>query len=1102
MAANFVAAYSPDRAGPIHTAATFIQQQQIPVAPLQYHHKQPAMAMMPRNTQQMQMQIAGQQQRQQQQPQQFQQSHRHQQQLQEAFIQQQQYLEQQYAHDPLTAAYFAADPIFSNTAGSSSNDYISNNDDNNSNNAMLLNLLANDLASSISADPISADLRADLLLCPRSPNHRPPDFSRVQRISEQYMRTGDAPYIASAALFQGGWDGLEGWNQPSFSQVSQQSSIQRSSQMPASRAYSQQSLPLNPRQVASRSSPSTFGRTASQQPDSDPVNLQNGYKRPQQQQPIHGPVPQQQPPQIRAQFQPQPSVPMLPQELQQLRSVPQQHVQQQPSPPQQFQHQRSLPEDSFEFSKINWSDLQASILNAPAGSASHIQASGLISDTGHPPINQLTPVSASESPVIAQTWRGSPVPNAYAVDQAISANNSLITPGGVFHPHQRAASFPVHAIVPTVQRRTSPAFLAERSKVQVVSTTNGLTSAPAQVSYDMRQPSLGPQDRGQAATMTSQSVVARSQPEQHLRGKDADVLEFERQLNILSQSIDHGLPSAAPTPRPNLPPMTAVQPSAIAKAAAMQPEKEKIPMKRKDRQTSGSSGPPKKRKEQIQAEKAAAKEEKARAKAEKQKLQKEQAEQKKRDQAMKRAREEQTMKEIREKLALEDLEKERASADADRARAEEWETDKRSKMESNPGDNRDQNVATASGTPREVSLYPDTQAEVAFAQRELLKDAFVPRAPQPAIVNTPQFKPAAIGANSRNVTNGTSTQQTQSPTSASPFVYHVRPARSMSNPPSLTTWSAGALDKSAPAVYVAPRTNPLLNLSNSSTTTLEDNEEGVIFQKTPAPMQAKIVQSTTKTAKSLQPAVARRPSQKMQTASNSRGLPVSPRLELHPLSQSPSQSPSQSQSQSQSPSQSFPGVSPPTAQPPAGFKFSTPPEATSTPANFRANHIVPNPIIFAGRMDTPSQLLSQQSSQAAEPINNKSPPNDHRQTKRTFMSMNDIDSGNEEMVTDSNDFMTKMGLDLENMFGAGIDEGGGLRGAGNNTETTFQDAQHPLTMVSSPYGIGSGMTADEDKVLGNVLGMVEEWSRSLKWNIDEEAMRLGGPSSNSSGSES
>ncbi|KAK9346560.1 hypothetical protein V1522DRAFT_350302 [Lipomyces starkeyi] len=1095
MAANFVAAYGPDRAGPGHTAATFIQQQQIPAAPLQYHHKQPAMAMMPRNSQQMQMQmqIPGQQQRQQQQPQQLQQSHRHQQQLQQAFIQQQQYLEHQYAHDPLTAAYFAADPIFSNTAGSGSNDYISNNDDNNSNNAMLLDLLANDLASSISADPT-----ADLLLCPPSPNHRPPDFTRVQRISEQYMRTGDAPYIASAALFQSGWDGLEGWNQPSFSQVFQQSSIQRSSQMPASRAYSQQSVPLNPRQVASRSSPSTFGHTASQQPGSDPVNLQNGYRRPQQQQPIQGPVPQQQPPQIRAQFQPQSSVPMLPQELQQQRSVPQQHVQQQPSPPQQFQQHRSLPEDSFEFSKINWSDLQASILNAPAGSASHIQASGLISDTGHRPINQLTPVSASESPVIAQTWRGSPVPNAYAVDQAISASNSPITPGGVSHPHQRVASFPVHAIVPTVQRRTSPAFLAERSKVQVGSTTNGLTSAPAHVSYDIRQPSLGPQDPGQAATMTSQSVVATSQPEQHLRGKDADVLEFERQLNILSQSIDHGLPSAAPTPRPNLPSMTDVQPSAMAKAAAKQPEKEKIPMKRKDIQTAGSGGPPKKRKEQIQAEKAAAKEEKARAKAEKQKLQKEQAEQKKRDQAMKRAREEETMKKIREKLALEDLEKERASADADRVRAEEWETDKRRKIESNPGDNRDQNVATVSGTPGEVSLYPDTQAEVAFAQRELLKDAFVPRAPQRAIVNTPQFKPPAIGANTRNVTNGSSTQQTLSPTSASPFVYHVRPARSMSNTPSLTATSGGALDKSAPAVDVALRINPLLNLSNSSTITREDNEEGVIFQKTPAPMQAKIVQSTTKTAKSLQKPAVARPSQKMQTASNSRVLPVSPRPELHPLSQS--QSPSQSQSQS--PSQSFPGASQPTAQPPAGIKFSTPPEATSTPANYRADHIVPNPIIFAGRMDTPSQLLSQQSSQAAEPINNKSPPNDHRQTKRTFMSMNDMDRVNEEMVTDSNDFMTKMGLDLENMFGAGIDEGGGLRGTGDNTETTFQDAQHPLTMVSSPYGIGSGMTADEDKVLGNVLGMVEEWSRSLKWNIDEEAMRLGGPSSNSSGSES
>ncbi|KAK9385500.1 hypothetical protein V1515DRAFT_608265 [Lipomyces mesembrius] len=1097
MAANYVAAYGPDRAGPGHKTATFIQQQQIPASPLQYDHKHPAMAMMPRHSQQvqMQMQFPGQQQQRQrqQQPQQLQQSQRHQQQLEQAFIQQQQYLEQQYAHDPLTAAYFAADPsavqaMFSNTAEFSRNDYISSNDANNSNNAMLVDLFANDLASSNSADPT-----ADLLLCPPSPNHRPPDFSRVQRISEQYMRTGDAPYIASAALFQGGWDGLEGWNQPSSYQVSQQSSIQRSSQMPASQAYGQQSVPLNRREVASRSSPSTFGHTASQQPGSDPVNLQNGYR-----------WPQPQPPQIRAQFQPQSSVPMLRQELQQLRSVPQQHVERQPSPPQQFQLQRNLPEDSFEFSQINWSDIQASILNAPAGRASHIQASGLMSDTGHPPINQLTPVSASESPVMAPIWRGSPVPNAYTVDQAISANNSPVTSDGVSHQHQRAASFPVHAIVPNVQKKSSPAFLAEKSRVQVGSMTNGHLSAASQVSYDIRQPSTGSQGRGQTATTTSLSVIATSRPKQHLREKDADILEFERQLTMLSQPIDHGLPSAAPTPRPNMPSRTDVQ--STAKAEAKQPEKEKAPMKRKESQTAESGGPPKKRKERIQAEKAAVKEEKARAKAEKQKLQKEQAEQKKHDQAVKRAREEQAMKEIREKLALEDLEKERASADAGRVRAEEWEIDKRRKIESNPGDNQDQNVATASATPGEVSLYPDTQAEVAFAQRELLIDAFVPRAPQQTIVNTPQFKPPIIGANAPNVTNTTSmgdfaTPQTQSPTSASPFVYHVRPAGFMSKAPSSTTTSAAALDKSAPAVDVAPRTSTLLNLSNSSTTTLEDNEEKVMVQ-----MQAKIVQSATKTAKSLQKPAVARPSQKMQAASNSKVLPFSPRPQLHTLSQSQSASQSasqsQSKSQSKSKSQSFPGASQPTVQPPSGLKFSSPPEATSTPANYRANHNVPNPIIFAGQMDTPSQTLSEQSSQLAKPINSKSPPNDHRQTKRTFMSINDIDGVNEEMVTDSNDFMTRMGLDLEDMFGAGIDEAGRLHGAGDNTETTFQDAQHPLTTVSSRYGISSGMTVDEDKVLGNVLEMAEEWSRSLKWNIDEEAMRLGGPSSNSSGSES
>ncbi|KAK9354331.1 hypothetical protein V1523DRAFT_408550 [Lipomyces doorenjongii] len=1095
MAANYVAAYGPDRTGPGHKKATFIQQQQIPAAPVQYQHKQPAIAMMPRHSQQvqMQMQFPGQQQRQRQQPQQLQQSQRHQRHLEQGFIPQQQYLDQQYAHDPLTAAIFDAGPsavqaVFSNTAEFSRNDYISNYVADNSNNAMLVDLFANDLASSISADPT-----ADFLLCPPSPNHRPPDFSRVQRISEQYMRTGDAPYIASAALFQGAWDELEGWNRPPSSQVSQQASVQRSSQMPVSQAYSPRSVSLNRREVASRSSPSTFGHTASQQPGSDPVNLQNGYR-----------WPQQQPPQIVAQFQPQSSVPMLRQELQQLPSVPQQHVQQQPSPPQQFQQQLNLPEDSFEFSKINWSDLQASILSAPAGRASHIQVSGLMSDTGHPPINQLKPVSASESPVMAPTWHGSPLPNAYTVDQAISANNSPVTPGGASHPHQRAASFSVHAIVPNVQKRESSAFLAERSKVQVGSMANGHMSAASQVSYDIRHPSMGSQGQGQPATMTSQSEVATSQPKQHLREKDVDILEFERQLNMLSQPIDHTLPSAAPTPRPNMPSRTQVQPS--AKAAPKEPEKEKAPMKRKDSQTAGSGGPPKKRKEQIQAEKAAAKEEKARAKAEKQKLQKEQAEQKKRDQAIKRAREEQAMKEIREKLALEDLEKERASADADRVRAEEWEPDdKRRKIESKPGDNQNQNVATASATPGEVSLYPDTQAEVAFAQRELLRDAFVPRAPQQTFGNTPQFKPPIIVANSPNA-NTTSmgdfeTQQTQSLSSASPFVYHVRPAGSMSKTPSSTTTSAAGLDKSVPVVDVAPRTNPLLNLSNSSTTTLEDNEEKAIVQ-----MKAKIEQSATKTAKSLQKPAVARPSEPMQAASNSKVLQISPRPQLYPMSQSQSASQSasqsQSKSQSKSKSQSFPGASQPTGQPPSSFKFSSPPEATSTPANYRANHNVPNPIIFAGQMDTPSQPLSQQSAQPAEPISSKSPPNDHRQTKRAFISINDIDSVNEEMATDSNDFMTKMGLDLEDMFGAGIDEGGGLHGAGDNTGTTFQDAQHPFSMVSSRYGITSGVTVDEDKVLGNVLEMTEEWSRSLKWNIDEEAMRLGGPSSNSSGSES
>ncbi|KAK9247695.1 hypothetical protein V1506DRAFT_531151 [Lipomyces tetrasporus] len=1076
MAGNYVVAYGSDRAGPGPTAAMYIPQQHIPAGPLQYQHQQHAMATMPPpapQSMQVQVQVPDQHQ-QQHQPQQPQQSQHHEQRQQQLFrLEKQQYLEQQYAHDPLTAAFFAADPsvapgMISNVGTLNNNDYNHDDNANNRNNEVILDLLANDLASSISANPT-----ADFVLCPPSPNHPPPDFSRVQRISEQYMRTGDAPYIASAALFQGGWDGLEGWKQSPPSQASQQSSMLRPSLLPASQAYIQPGAPLNPRQVPLTASSSASVPTGTQQPGPVPVSQQNGYWKP--------PPPQQEPIQrpVQSQFQQSPA--MLQQQLDRLRSLPQQPMQRHPSPSQQLPQPRNVPDDSFEFSKINWADLQSNILNAPPGGASQVQASGLVLGTGHPPINQFTPVCTSESPVMPQSWGTSPVPSTHSMDYAMSAHSSPSTPGGVFHPHRRAVSFPVYANIPAnAQNKTSP-FLADRSKTQLGPwRTNEPTSSASHVLYTMQQPFGGPHVRGEVEARTPQSVatIAHTQPD--VQEGDVDILEFEGRLNVLPQSTDQGQSSAAPIPRPDMTSTAGAGPSAAPNAFASKLGTEKTSMKRKDTRPVVSGAGPKKTKEQIQADKAAAKEEKARAKAEKQKLQREKAAQKKRDQAMRRAHEEQAMKKIREKLALEEQENECTSGASGQVRAEE--SDKRRKIDSSSGDKHSQKGAARTAVAAgEVSLYPDTQAEFLFAQRELLTDAFVPRVPP---VNTQQVGLPAIDANGRNVPTGpsvgdfaTQPTQTQTSASASPFVYHVKPA-----PNTPSTASGAALDKSNPAFNLARGPSPQSSLSNTGQTRAEGHEEDMIVQKTPAPTQAKIVQSTAKMEKSLQKPSVVRPSLKKQASKKSKVQSISPKPP-------------------QSHAQSFSGASQPMAQPSSEFKFSSPPEATSTPANYRTNNTnMPNPVIFAGQMDTQSHLFSQRSPPATDPV--KSPTNGPPQTKRPFMRLNNVDSVSEDTEKDNNDFVNKMGMDLEEIFGSDVGVGVGLGGASEAAETTFQDAQQPLAMESSPYGIGNGMTADEDRVLGDVLGKVEEWSKSLQWNIGEEAMRLGGISSNSSGSES
>ncbi|KAK9236847.1 hypothetical protein V1525DRAFT_405842 [Lipomyces kononenkoae] len=1038
MAANYAATYGFERSGPGPTAV--LQGQPFP-ATMQYEAGQPSTQLSSQPVQmQMQMQLSNQQQQQQQQQQRQQRQQWQQwqqlqeQQLQQSFIQQnQRYLAQQ-APDPLPAAFLADHPsaaqsMFSTTPPFNSNDYNTYHDATNSNNTLHLDLLANDLASSV-----SAALTADVVLCPPSPNHHPPDLSKVQRISEQYMRTGDAPYIASAALFPAGWEGLEAWRQPVSSQLSHLSSMQQSYHMPASQSHNQDFGPPNNRQLTSLSSPPAFNTGVQVHQGTNDAIVHNIYRRPQQPQNIQLARPQRQAPQVEPHFQQQSQISMLAQQLQQQRSLPERRLWQQPSPPQQLQQQR--PENSFEYSKIRWSDVQASILNAPPAGTSPLQATGFVSDAGDRLTNQLTPVSTAESPVIVSTWRGSPVSDAQKVGLAISASHSPITPGRASHPHHRAASVSAHTSVPLAQNMISPAFRGDGIDAQVVTTTSGPTSKALQASYNIHQPSVA----------------------------------VSGQLNTLSQSTDE--PSAGSTPRGHLQSRNDLKPSAIAKVAEKQQfAKEKAPTKRKDVQTSVLGGPPKKTKEEIQAQKAAAKEEKARARAEKQKLQREQAEQKKREQAMKRAREEQVMKEIREKLALEDQEKERASAVADQARAKESESDNGRKIESNGGGNQHQNIAIfSSATPPEVSLYPDTQAEVLYAQRELLKEALCRQAPQQTVVNTPQFKPRANPGNARNeVTSFVATEQTQTPPSASPFVYHVRPPASTSHASNSTIASATVADT---ALNLSSRNDPLFISSKTDTTTLEDNDENTTGQRTPAQMPLKTLESTANSSKKLRkPAVAPQ-SRNMQDESNSRVKSLSPGQQLPHLSQSGLQ-----QLPSKSPSRTFPHASQHTAQPSSVSQFSSPPEATSTPVNQRTSHVLPNPIIFAGPTDVPlQQQFSQQSTPTVE-------LHDQGQTKRTFMSMDDVDSVNERK--EDNDLM---GLDLEYIFGAG-----------ENADSTFHDAQRPLTIGSSSYGIGNGMIVDEDKVLGNVLGKVEEWSRSLKWDIDEEAMRLAGPSSISGG---
>ncbi|KAK9457223.1 hypothetical protein V1511DRAFT_508665 [Dipodascopsis uninucleata] len=72
-----------------------------------------------------------------------------------------------------------------------------------------MDLFSNDLSSSVSS--VSSASTGDFLLCPPSPDHQPPDMAKVQSISEQYARTGDAPFIASTLDLTSGWDAGGNW---------------------------------------------------------------------------------------------------------------------------------------------------------------------------------------------------------------------------------------------------------------------------------------------------------------------------------------------------------------------------------------------------------------------------------------------------------------------------------------------------------------------------------------------------------------------------------------------------------------------------------------------------------------------------------------------------------------------------------------------------------------------------------------------------------------------------------------------------------------------------------------------------------------------------
>ncbi|KAK9465748.1 hypothetical protein V1512DRAFT_254235 [Lipomyces arxii] len=402
---------------------------------------------------------------------------------------QQQQQQQQYAPDHLGAALFSADPVaaqsmFTNATVDMNTNFSNGlHDSTNESNAVLLDLLANDFASSIA----SATASGDMFFVPPSPGRLPPDFSKVQQISDQYNKTGDAPYIASAALFHPTWDNNGSWSEARVSQPRQNNS-----------KGVQQQYPFTP----------VVGSFNHQQRRSVPVQHQSQQQAQPQRLQQHlafnakPGIPAQQtfPQPVKPVFQvPDHSVQIQPKQVR-----PTTTTQSQQSSPQlqsQNQSQQQNRDSSLQLNGVNWLDLQAGIMNSGSVQPSSRQAM--------PPNTYVgTPVSNLQSPM---AWAHSPA-SGPPIDGFLNQSSPPTTAG--FHVHQRASSFPVQAGTP-----------------QVVYTPGGpvdhSTPAATQFSYPSSQQQYSGRQRSEMPTSQSQ-----------MDDSNYDLLDFERSLDMLSRSID------------------------------------------------------------------------------------------------------------------------------------------------------------------------------------------------------------------------------------------------------------------------------------------------------------------------------------------------------------------------------------------------------------------------------------------------------------------------------------------------------------------------------------------------------------------------------------